>query len=263
MDTFDPFIRLYRAKARRVDWEATRAADRVLVNSKYVRDMVSHIYGIDSLLCYHGIDADVFCPHPDIEQQGYVLSVGAIRPRKGFAFLIESLGSLPRADRPALRLVGNAEEPGYGDHLRDLAERRGVDLQIEVDISQEALVRRYNEAALMAYAPYGEPFGLTPLEAMACGRPVVGVADGGVRETVVNGVTGLLTERDQHQFGEAIVALLRAPRLREAYGRQGRRYVLEQWSWEASVARIERALQAVADGEPWATARKALAGAGC
>src|SRR5207248_531624 len=114
---------------------------------------VSETYGIEPLLCYHGVDARMFRPDLEIKQQSYVLSVGAIQPRKGFDFLIESLGLLPEADRPPLRLVGNVETDGYGAALRRLADDNRVCLDIEVGVSQEVLVRRYNASALMAYAP--------------------------------------------------------------------------------------------------------------
>ena len=62
-------------------------------------------------------------------------------------------------------------------------------------ISDEELVLLYNKAKMVVYAPYCEPFGLVPLESMSCGTPVVGVGDGGVKETVINGKTGILTGR--------------------------------------------------------------------
>ncbi len=62
------------------------------------------------------------------------------------------------------------------------------------------LVLLYNKANLVVYTPYQEPFGLVPLESMSCGTPVVGVNDGGVMETVTNGKTGILTERDTKIF---------------------------------------------------------------
>ena len=63
-------------------------------------------------------------------------------------------------------------------------------------ITDEELVILYNKAKLVVYTPYMEPFGLVPLEAMSCGTPVVGVNEGGVMETVLNGKTGILVERN-------------------------------------------------------------------
>jgi glycosyltransferase involved in cell wall biosynthesis len=191
------------------------------------------------------VDTDVFRPglgNGDGKSHNYVLSVGAIQSHKGYKFLIESIGRIPEFVRPSLHLVGNMENPGYQDYLQILAIENEVNLQIEVDVSQDILVRRYNEAMLVAYAPFNEPFGLVPLEAMACGKPVVGINEGGVKETVIHKSTGLLVERNPRSFGEAIRSLLEDRALIELYGTNGRKHVLENWSWEKATSDVEKHL---------------------
>jgi glycosyltransferase involved in cell wall biosynthesis len=75
---------------------------------------------------------------------------------------------------------------------------------------------------------------------MACGKPVVGVNEGGVKETVVDHVTGLLIERDSHKFANAVECLLGDPELRVQYGQHGREHVLNHWSWEKAVEKLEQ-----------------------
>jgi glycosyltransferase involved in cell wall biosynthesis len=75
---------------------------------------------------------------------------------------------------------------------------------------------------------------------MACGRPVVGVEEGGIKETVIDKYTGLLVERDAEKFGRAVQSLLENRSLLAEYGRNGRQNVLEHWSWEKSVSSLER-----------------------
>ncbi|MGI5836285.1 MAG: glycosyltransferase [Chloroflexota bacterium] len=246
VDRADPTIRLYRDTARRLDLKATRAAQAVLVNSAYMQDVVASIYKIDSAVCYHGVDTAIFRPRSDVARRGYVLSVGSIQPSKGFDFLIESLGRLSEKVRPSLRLIGNSEIVGERRYLESLAGRWSVDLRIDVGVSQDELVRAYNEAALVVYAPWHEPFGLVPLEAMACGTPLVAVADGGVRESVVDGVTGLLVPRDKQAFAEATQTLLLHSKLRDEYGHQAREHVLCHWTWERSVEQLQIHLRDVA-----------------
>ena len=89
------------------------------------------------------------------------------------------------------------------------------------------------------YAPVLEPFGFVPLESMACGTPVVGVAEGGVRESVRHEETGLLTDRDPEHFADAILRLLNNPLLIDELGERGPDYVRNHWSWDASVVRLE------------------------
>jgi glycosyltransferase involved in cell wall biosynthesis len=242
IDAIDPFIWLYRFTGRRYDYQATRSAKLVLVNSIFIHDQVKGIYGINPKVSYHGVDTDTFYPAPKNSNGSYVLSVGAIQPHKGYDFLIESFTYIDKSIRPSLRLIGNAENSGMQKHLQGLAEKQEVDLQIELKLDQEELVERYNNALLIAYAPYNEPFGLVPLEAMACARPVVGIQEGGVIETVVNEKTGLLINRDPEKFGKAIQHLLENPLLSEQYGRNGREHILEYWSWGKSVKNLEQTM---------------------
>ncbi len=246
LDSIDPLIRLYRDAAHRLDKSATCAAQLVLVNSIFIRDRVRQIYGLDSTISYHGVDTDVFCPKPGDEKKSYVLSVGAIQPHKGFDFLVESLGYINKEVRPALYLVGNMENPKEQGILQALAKEKGVELQIEVGVDQATLIRRYNNAALVAYAPYNEPFGLVPLEAMACGKSVIGVNEGGVKETVVDNFTGCLVDRNPRKFAEVIQLLLENPSLADQYGRNGRKHVLENWSWEKSASNLEQQMYRIA-----------------
>jgi glycosyltransferase involved in cell wall biosynthesis len=246
LDAVDPFIRLYRTTARRLDKSATRAAQLVLVNSIFIRDRVRQIYELESSISYHGVDTDVFCPKPRNGEKPYVLSVGAIQPHKGFDFLVESISHISEEIRPPLYLIGNMDSSREQSILHALAKEKGVDLQIEVGVDQDTLIRRYNEASLVVYAPYNEPFGLVPLEAMACGRPVVGVDEGGVKETVVDNFTGLLVDRNPQKFAEAIQLLLENPALADQYGRNGRKHVLENWSWERSAGNLEQHMYRIA-----------------
>jgi glycosyltransferase involved in cell wall biosynthesis len=245
LDRIDPLLQLYRNTGRLLDQMALRSAKLVLVNSIFIQKRVKQIYGIDSIVSYHGVDTDLFSPGPKNGHQPYVLSVGAIQPHKGYDFLIESFGYIEKRIRPSLHLIGNMENAREQNILQALAMEKGVDLHIEVGVDQETLVRRYNRAVLIAYAPYNEPFGLVPLEAMACGKPVIGVNEGGVKETVVNEYTGLLVERDARKFGEAVKLLLETPALIDQYGRNGRMNALENWSWDKSVDKLEQYLYQV------------------
>jgi glycosyltransferase involved in cell wall biosynthesis len=242
LDQFDPFISLYRKTARRMDKSATCAASLVLVNSIFIRDQVRRIYGLDPTISYHGVDTEIFKPEQMNRNENFVLSVGAIQPHKGFDFLIESLAYVSRGIRPSLYLIGNMNNPMEQDMLYGLAKEKGVDLHIEVAVDQGTLVKRYNEAMFVAYAPYNEPFGLAPLEGMACGKPIVGVDEGGVKETVVHQLTGLLVDRNAQKFGEAMQLLLKSPNLIARYGENGRRHVVDNWSWDKAVTELERHL---------------------
>ena len=242
-DRVDPFHQIYRRAAIRADRENLSAATELLANSFFTAATVETVYGRAAEVCYPAVDPDLFAPSPGRARASWVLSVGEIRPTKGFDFVIEALSRIPSAARPPFRLVGNAARESEVAYLQDLARARGVSLQIETDIDVRTLVERYNEAAMVVYAPIREPLGLVPLEALACETPVVGVAEGGVRETVTDSVTGLLTGRDPQEFASAVERLLRESDLRQQLGREGRRQVLEKWSWDGTARQVEFSLE--------------------
>jgi glycosyltransferase involved in cell wall biosynthesis len=108
-------------------------------------------------------------------------------------------------------------------------------------------------ADVVVSVPWYEPFGIVPVEAMACGRPVVGSAVGGLLDTVVPGVTGeLVPPRDPAALAQALRRLLDDPERRRRYGEAGRRRAVEHYDWSAVVAETEsvyRSVCAVPDAE--------------
>jgi len=92
-----------------------------------------------------------------------------------------------------------------------------------------------------------EPFGFVPLESMACGTPVVVVREAGVRESVVHGVTGILTERDHGAFAGALCDLLANGARAHELGQNGLQYVRRQWTWEATLEQAEANLKIAAE----------------
>jgi D-inositol-3-phosphate glycosyltransferase len=94
--------------------------------------------------------------------------------------------------------------------------------------------------------PWYEPFGIVPLEAMACGRPVVASAVGGLTDTVVDGVTGLLVPpRDPRRLASVLRDLLASPRLRTRLGRAGLARARANYTWQQVAARTEAVYEEV------------------
>src|SRR5438093_320770 len=85
-----------------------------------------------------------------------------------------------------------------------------------------------------------ELFGLVALEAMACGFPVVGVREAGVRESVLHDRSGILVDRDATELACAINFLVEHPETRRRQGQQAAEYVRKEWTWEQGLDRYER-----------------------
>jgi glycosyltransferase involved in cell wall biosynthesis len=113
-----------------------------------------------------------------------------------------------------------------------------VDIDILTMISDEELIRLYNKAKMVVYAPYLEPFGYVPLEAMACGTPVVGVKEGGLRESILHNKTGLLTQRNEKDFANAIIKLLENQELWDRLSQTGVKYIDCVWTLDKAGERL-------------------------
>lgn len=245
----DPLRALYSRMAVKQESDSMRAANLVLCNSFYVREYLTRSYGVNAIVNYPGVDTEMFRPlHRTRERT--VLSVGRLSPLKGHDFIMESLSLVLAEKRPGLGVVcgpGNSRQDV--ERLTISADRLGVKLQLHEDISDEALVELYNTATVCAVAPVLEPLGLVALEALACGTPVVGVAEGGVRETVANRETGYLTNRNPSEFAAAIEEILANPHQAQQMGKAGRERVLEHWNWERSMNQLMSHLEATGEAE--------------
>lgn len=224
-----------------LDRRAARAARRVVTHSAFTRDDLRRRYGIDAEVIRLGVDVDAFRPAPAIDAASpYVLSVGALHPLKGHDLVIEAVGRLPESSRPRVVIVG--DRGGEGPALRAQAVQLGVELDLRERAPFADVVALMQQATVVACAQIREPFGLVPLEAMACARPVVAVDDGGLRESVRDGETGLLVPREPQAMAAAIARLLDDPGLSARFGVAGRADVEAHWRWEGYAAELDRVL---------------------
>ncbi|GAP13472.1 glycosyltransferase [Longilinea arvoryzae] len=249
LDRIDPFIPLYRNRLATLQGAAVKRTPRLLANSEFTRRQFESDFHVPAPVVNLGVDGAQFHPLNEGIRDRHLLSVGELSPRKGFDFLVESLALVAPEKRPALRLACNNQIPEERAYIENLAAQRGVRLEILTNLNGGQLLLEYNQAQLCAYAPLQEPFGLVPLEAMACGTPVLAVAEGGVCESVREGFNGRLTPRDPRRFAAALEDLLEDPVELSRLGKNGRQDVLENWSWERSTGRLESHLLAAAARE--------------
>ena len=235
-------VHALRLQARE-ELENVQNYNSILVNSLYSRESLLRVYGLDSRVCYLGVDTRLFRPTGG-KRERLVVSVGAFAYHKGPERAIAALAALPEDERPPMVWIANYVSPGdYRASVEALAKSNGVDLRLRVMVGDGELVDVLNRATVMIYTPRLEPFGFAPLEASACELPVVAIAEGGVRETVEHGFNGLLVpDADPHALAQALREVLRNPTLAADLGQAGRQRVVKEWTWNAAVDRLEAAL---------------------
>ncbi len=227
-----------------LETESIRAYDRVLVNSYFSRESVLKAYGVDAQVCYLGVNADRFQPRGTREENAtvpYVVSIGSLAPAKNTHLVLQALANLRTRFGLSLgiRWVANFAYDDYAHQMHDLASRLGVDFKVDHLPSDDELAGILSGCEAVVYAPQLEPFGFVPIEANLREIPVVAVAEGGCRETVIDGVTGLLAENTPESLSERLHQMLTDSDLRERLVAEGREVALTKWSLEEADARFQ------------------------
>lgn len=236
-------LQAVRIQARK-EWLAAHSCDRILVNSYYSRESVLRAYGRDAKVCYLGIDTALF-RNLRKQRENFIVGLGTFCAPKRIDLAIKSVALLAKP-RPKLVWIGNGGVPQYLEDMKELARGLEVEFEAKEMITDSQLVDILNRAALMLYTSQLEPFGLAPLEANACGTPVVAVAEGGVRETVKDGVNGWLVDPEPERVAEAAKRFLQDEALARRIGERAADYVQREWTWAASIDRLEENLFQVA-----------------
>jgi glycosyltransferase involved in cell wall biosynthesis len=199
-----------------------------------------------------GVDPHHFLarPIPGQRRRRRLLAVGRLVERKGIADVIRAVSLLPDT---TLVIAGGPShdaldlDPEVG-RLKGVAEESGCGSRVEFlgSVDRDHMPGVMHDADVIVAAPWYEPFGIVPLEAMAVGRPVVGTAVGGLKDTVVPGLTGeLVAPRDPAALAEVLRSLLDDDARRRAYGNAGVERVHRAYTWQCVAERTERALAAL------------------
>lgn len=188
------------ARLRRWDRAASARVDRFVAISRHVQARIQEAYGREAAVVYPPVATRFFTPDERGGHDGYDLVVSALVPYK-------------RVDL-AVRAYGQTGFPlkiaGAGTELDALQKLAAPNVEFLGRLSDEAVRDLYRRCRFLVF-PGEEDFGIVPLEAQACGKPVVAYAKGGLLETVMAGTTGVFF---QEQTAEALIeAVARAKQI--------------------------------------------------
>ena len=172
-----------------------------------------------------------------------ILQLGRMVPRKGVETAIRGLGRLRAQHGISARLLVVGGESDDADaqitpeigRLRKIASAEGLDQEVNFvgRRGRDQLRYYYSAADLFVTTPWYEPFGITPVEAMACGTPVVGSNVGGIKFTVRDGENGyLVPPNDPEALAERIAHLYQNPKLLSVLSRQAVRRANDLFTWQ-------------------------------
>jgi glycosyltransferase involved in cell wall biosynthesis len=192
--TFDgrganPLLTAPRRALQAADVRFSRHVHAYAANSREVQARVRRYWKRDATVINPPVDVDFFAAAPPTQREAprdYLLGVGRWVPYKNFDLMVAI------AAEAGLPLVIAGSGPQEA-RLRRLAEAAPVPVTMEVRPSRERLRQLYWGARALLF-PAHEDFGIIPVEAQACGTPVIGLRRGGLLETVVEGETGFLVD---------------------------------------------------------------------
>ncbi len=230
-------------------------ADRIIAECPQDREDLLQLYGAEReririIPC--GFDPREFGPGDKPQARALlglspkefiILQLGRMVPRKGVDNVIRGVARLRQVHGISARLLivgGESRDPNPAltpeiGRLRDIAENEGVaDLITFTGSRERGELRNYYTAAdVFVTTPWYEPFGITPVEAMACGTPVIGAAVGGIKATVRDGVTGyLVPPKDPDALAARLAYVAERPRLLQEFGAQALRRARSLYTWQ-------------------------------
>jgi len=251
-----------------IERQIVQEADRIVATAPQEKSDLIATYGADGsriqvIPC--GVDLELFRPLPRQEARLYtsipadrflLTFVGRLEKRKGIDTLLEAMGVL-LAEQPGLPLhaiIVGGQSKGQGEQsempeqerqehrrFQEIMARYGIADRVTFTdgLSQDLLYYYYSAGDVTIIPSYYEPFGMTALEALACGSGVIASRVGGLKTTVLEGQVGLQFEpRNARELAEKIAYLIEHPEVNSRFQRNARPYVERHYGWHSIAERV-------------------------
>lgn len=254
-----------------VEDRVVQEADHIIAECPQDRDDLLNLYQADPhrisiIPC--GFDTTEFWPMPKVRarltlglppEEPLILQLGRLVPRKGVDNVIRGMAHLLKQGHlPAQLLIVGGESDIPDPHLtpeigrlKAIAQELGVASRVTFvgRRGRDVLKYYYSAADIFVTTPWYEPFGITPIESMACGTPVIGSNVGGVKFTIKDGETGyLVPPNDPEALAERLLHLLEHPHLMSLFGRQAIRRSQDHFTWQKVTSAIAALYEEVLGG---------------
>jgi glycosyltransferase involved in cell wall biosynthesis len=213
---------LNRAIRKKIDMFNTLSARNIITISLFARERIIAAYDLYPEISYLGVDERIFKPL-HINKKNQIFFVAEKYPIYGYDLALEAIKQIPKKNRPELKIVSWKKNNG---------ER----------LSDEELVKIYNESLVTLSLSRFDTFGLVPLESMACGTPVIALNVAGYRETIKNNETGFLVDFNSKEIAEKILYFMQNKEKSTEFGVRGRKWIEEKWTWNSQLINLNKQL---------------------
>lgn len=247
------FFSLFRTFSVPLDKKNVRLlVDSIACNSHHTADLVKKIYHRSSTIIYPGVNLDKFrllksnnktkaIFGKELIDNQIILSVGRVDfSSKNLQIIPYVLKKIENKKKITWVHIGNGVD---AEKLVILAKEMGVSTSFKLidEVLDDYLIQCYRSADVVVYPSIAEPFGLVPLEAMACETPVIASKYGGTSETIINGQTGLLVDMSSiNEISDAILYLLDNKSAAREIGIKGLKHVCENFNLKKTQMNFRR-----------------------
>lgn len=225
-DDFSVVHKLYesinRFVRKKIDRDNARASDTALAISYFGRELMIQSFDIYPKVTHLGVDEKVF-KKANIRKKNQVLFIGQKLKMNGYDYAVEAIKLIPKNIRPRLKVIS----------ISDSGRGRLTDKEI---------VYHYNESLITLSLSNFDTFGLVPLESLACEVPVIAFNVAAYRETILNKKTGFLVDFDSYEIAQKIIYLLKSPNIINSMGKEGRKQIEIEWTWDRQIKKLEKFL---------------------
>ncbi len=230
------------------------AVDAVITSSPFAAQRISDCYGRPAVVITLGIDRQrLDAARRRHAPSARLLTVNYLHPRKRVDLIVAAVAELAGRgdDAPSgaalLTIVGDGPEKG---RLAEMARNLGIEDQVEFAgfVAEADLPGYYWDAACYVHATRDESFGLSVIEASYCRRPIVAVDEGGVKDTVEDGVTGYRVAATPGAIADGIERVLTAPDGGAELGDAGRAKIAAEFRWSRGAEDLLGVARGVEDG---------------
>lgn len=255
--------RWYRAPLDAAERRGMQAADLVLVNSHFTAEATARAFPslAPARVLHPGVHTTRWRPRAGGQPpRSTVACVARFERIKNSMLVVEAyarmLALLPAGlEAPSLVLAGGFDRRlpecwATRAAIEDRVAALGIASRVRLTLSptDEELQATVADALCVVYPPLEEHFGYVPLEAMACGRPVIAINRGGPTETVIDGQTGRLVSPDRDAVAQALANMVTRPEAADAMGAAGRAHVVSRFSRSAFGQQLDHFVTALVNG---------------
>lgn len=225
-------------------------ADLLIPNSDYTKSLMPQISAFmdKTITIREGIDLEKFTPIKvnklsDTKKsiQKKLLTVAILIERKGIKYLLYAMKKVTKITNVKLFIVGEGPKR---ETLENLSQQLNLQQYVIFTgkVSNEELVRHYASSDVFILPSIKEALGVVLLEAMCMGIPVIASKVGGIPEIVIHKKTGILVPpRDSEALANSIMFLIDNPKICSKYGKNGQKFVHDNFTWEKISKKFEKA----------------------